>query len=160
MARGTFSRRVRNAVLTTHIIVSVGLLGEAAGLLAIAIRAANTDDPAFAETSHELLSMLSATFGIPLTLAALVTGVALGLGTRWGVFQYPWVYTKLALVISVAVVGGLFIGRAEEELLNGTGEPYGQLIAGAVYNVSALGVAVVLSVFKPGRPRQEEAVRP
>jgi len=34
------SRRVRNVLLTAHVIVSVGLLGDSAGFLAVSIRAA------------------------------------------------------------------------------------------------------------------------
>jgi hypothetical protein len=34
-------------------------------------------------------------FGIPLSFGALITGVLLGLGTKWGVFRYPWVTTTL-----------------------------------------------------------------
>jgi hypothetical protein len=40
--------------------------------------------------------MFSLVFGIPLSFGALLTGLALGLGTRWGVFTYPWVVGKLA----------------------------------------------------------------
>jgi hypothetical protein len=38
--------RARHALLTAHVIMSVGLLGDSAGFLAVAIRAATTDDPA------------------------------------------------------------------------------------------------------------------
>ena len=44
----TLSRTPRRAVLTAHIVVSVGLLGDSAGLLAVALQAASTDDPAVA----------------------------------------------------------------------------------------------------------------
>ena len=84
-------------MLTIHIVVSVGLLGDSAGFLAVAIRRATSDDPAFVDAAHDLLGMFALLFGIPLSFLTLLTGVALGLGTPWGVFRYPWVVVKLVL---------------------------------------------------------------
>ena len=94
---GRFGRRTRNIVLTIHIVVSVGLLGDSAGFLAVAIRRATSDDPAFVDASHDLLGTFALFFGIPLSFLALLTGLALGLGTPWGVFRHPWVIVKLVL---------------------------------------------------------------
>jgi hypothetical protein len=143
--------RARNALLTAHIVISVGLLGDSAGFLAVAIRAATTDNPAVALDSVSVLNMFSLVFGIPLSIGALLTGLALGLGTRWGVFRYPWVTAKLAIVISVMLVGGFIIGPAENAMLVGTDSAVTSLIAAAIYDVAALTLATGLSVFKPGR---------
>jgi hypothetical protein len=83
------ARRARQTLLTAHIALSVALLGDAAGYLAVAIRTRTLDDPALAHDSLKLLNMFSLLFGIPLSFAALLTGVALGLGTRWGVSAIP-----------------------------------------------------------------------
>lgn len=71
----------RKLILTIHIAVSVGLLGDSAGYLAVAIRGATTGDPALAHASYEMLRMFAFVFGVPLSFAALLTGLALGLGT-------------------------------------------------------------------------------
>ncbi len=94
--------------------------------------------------------MFSLVFGIPLSVASLVTGVALGLGTKWGVFRYPWVVAKLLLVVSVMAVGGFVIGPALTAVLEGGQNATSRLVAAAAYDVAALGLATVLSVFKPG----------
>jgi uncharacterized membrane protein len=143
-------RRWRNALLTIHIIASVALLGDVMGFMAIAVRMAGTDDPAVVLTSVGILETFSATFGIPLTLLSLVSGIVLGLGTHWGVLQHPWTMIKLALNVSVAVVGTLVLGPAEGAIRAGTGTAT-PLIAGAAWDIAALGTAVVLSVYKPGR---------
>ena len=57
----------RQALLTGHIVVSVGLLGDSAGFLAVAIRAASTDDPEVATACYELLES-SASFRPGITL--------------------------------------------------------------------------------------------
>ncbi len=150
IVRWPLPRRAREAVLTAHIMVSVGLLGDAAGFLAISLRASKLPDHhAVLELGH-VLNMLSMWFGIPLSFAAIFTGITLGLGSKWGVFRYPWVTTKLGLIVSVMFVGGMFIGPAEAALLAGKGDATHPLILASAYDVIALSLATVLSVFKPG----------
>ena len=102
-----------------------------------------------AHASYDILGLLSVAFGIPFSIVALGTGIALGLGTRWGTFRYPWVIAKLALLASLMVVGGVALGPAEDAALDGSGT--GGLIAGAVWDLLAISVAIGLSVFEPGR---------
>ena len=85
----------------------------------------------------------------------MITGVILGIGSKWGVFRYPWVITKLLLTISVALVGSFVIGHAENALLEGARDGEAMLIAGRAWDVLALSVAAVLSVFKPGKRRSQ-----
>jgi hypothetical protein len=153
----TLSPRARRAVLTAHIVASVGLLGDVAAVLAVNIRAATTSDPALAQSSYELLQMFSAVFGIPLSFTALITGVTLGLGTKWGVLRHPWVTVKLGLLLSVILVGALVIGPATSAMHNGEGGAETRLIVAASWDVLALTAATTLSVYKPTRAR---AARP
>jgi hypothetical protein len=145
---------VRRAVLTIHIVAGVGLLGDVAAVLAINVRAATTGDPALAAASYELLGMFTVLFGIPLSFGALVTGVVLGLGSKWGVARYAWVTAKLVLLIGVILVGALVLGPGTEAMRSGDGGAEARLIAGAGYDVVALTLATGLSVFKPGRRRR------
>jgi hypothetical protein len=154
VAGRTLSPRVRRAVLTVHIIASVGLLGDVAAVLAVNIRAATATDPGFASASYELLQMFSLVFGIPLSFTALISGLTLGLGSKWGVLRHTWVTAKLVLVLSVILVGALVIGPATNEMRNGTGDSETVLIAAAAWDVLALTLATVLSVYKPGRRRR------
>jgi len=150
-SRLTLSPFLRKLVLTIHIIVSVGLLGDSAGYLAVAIRGAVSSDLSTANLSYQTLRMFALVFGIPLSFAALLTGMLLGLGTKWGVFRYPWVTTKLLLIVSVIAVGAVVLNEGMNAMLTGRGGAEGQLIAGAAYDVVALTTATVLGVFKPGR---------
>jgi Predicted integral membrane protein (DUF2269) len=146
-----FGRRLRNTMLTAHIVVSVALLGDSAGFLAVAIRRAASDDPAFVDAAHDLLGTFALYFGIPLSFLALLTGIALGLGTPWGVFRYPWVVAKLVLIITVIIVGATVLRPVLSDDTNAGDAP---LIVGAAYDVTALTVATALGVFKPGRSRR------
>jgi uncharacterized membrane protein SirB2 len=83
-----------------------------------------------------------------------VSGIALGMGTPWGVFRYPWVIAKLAVIVTVIVVGAAVLRPVldEDATRNGTA-----LIAGAAYDVAALTAATALAVVKPGRARTRAA---
>ncbi len=150
VGRRRFHRRTRNTVLTAHIAVSVGLLGDSAGFLAVAIRRALSDDPAFVAASHDLLGTFAFVVGIPLSFLALLTGVALGLGTTWGIFRHWWVIAKLALIVTVIAVGAIVLRPV---LTDDPDVGSGPLIAGATWDVAALTTATALGVFKPGRAR-------
>ena len=141
------------SVLTFHIIVSVGLLGDSAGYLAVAVHSAQLTDPVAADASYRILQMLAFMFGIPLSFAALLSGLWLTYITKWKLLRYPWVLLKFLLIISVILVGALVLKGGMEAMLNGTGGAENKLIAGAIYDVIALIIAVALSVFKPGKRR-------
>jgi hypothetical protein len=155
--RRVFSQRVRQTILTAHIMMSVGLLGDSAGFLAVAIRAARAADHDVVVQLAKVLNMFALVFGIPLSFGALLSGLALGLGTKWGVFRYPWVTTKLLLIVSVMLVGGFIIGPALTVILERGGGDTSRLIAAASYDVLALGLATGFSVFKPGGPFRRAA---
>jgi hypothetical protein len=149
-------RRARLTILTAHIMMSVGLLGDSAGFFAVAMRAHGSAGRDAMLPLIETLKMFSLVFGIPLSFGALITGIVLGLGSKWGLFRYPWVTAKLLLVVSVMAVGGFVIGPTTDAILAGRvlqpgGDATMRLMAAAAYDVAALALATVLSVFKPGR---------
>ena len=154
MSRVRLSPNARRALLTAHILLSVGLFGDVAGFLAVAIRATGTDDPEIARATYDTLAMFSLVFGIPLSFGALLTGIALGLGTKWGVLRYPWTTAKLILILTVILVGSFVLGPSVEEMRDGSGGVERRILFGAGWDVAALGTATVLSVFKPGKARK------
>jgi uncharacterized membrane protein len=151
--RWPLAPRMRRAVLTAHIVAAVGLLGDCAALLAIHVRAATTADPAGAASAYELQDMFSFIFGIPLSFAALLTGIVLGFSSKWGVLRHGWVTLKLLAIVSVILVGALVIGPANAAMLDGEGGKETVLILATAYDVLVLSLATGLSVFKPRRRR-------
>jgi len=143
----------RRALLTAHIVASVGLLGASSALLALAVTASGTSDPDLSHSAATLVQTFGFVFGIPLSFTGLLTGIALGLGTKWGVLRYPWVMTKLALLVTVILSGALLIGTSARRMVDGDGGGT-LLIAAASYNVAALLTSTALSVYKPGRRRR------
>jgi len=153
--RWSLSPKVRRAVLTVHIVTSVGLLGDCATLLAASLYAAGADDPAAATSTYELMSVFSFVFGIPLSFASLISGLVIGFATKWGVLRHWWVTAKLLLIVSVILVGALVIGPSEAIMIDGDGGRETALSIAAGYQIAALLLATSLSVFKPrGRTRR------
>ena len=85
--------------------------------------------------------MFQILFGIPLSFAALATGLTLAIGGRWGVLRYPWVTIKLALLVSVILVGALLLGPSVDAIRSGDGDVEGRIVAGAGWDVAALTLA-------------------
>lgn len=146
LRRFTWSPRTRKSLLTAHIIVAVGLLCDSAGFLAVSIRR-SMESGAAREATNDVLTMFAFLFGIPLSFLALITGVLLAIGSRWGVFRYPWVDAKLLLIVSVILVGALVLNGSLDDSTSSSAP----LIVGSAWDVVALAVATGLAVFKPGR---------
>jgi hypothetical protein len=146
------SPRARRTVTTIHIVSGVGLLGATSATLLLAINGAATDEVAFADSIYRLMSLNSAVFGIPLSMLSLVTGIVLGLGTRWGVLRHWWTTLKLLLILGVLVNGSLMIGPTVDELRDAPMAAGAQTRAvfAAALSAAMLLTATSLSVFKPG----------
>jgi hypothetical protein len=97
-------------------------------------------------------------------LVCLVTGVVLGLGTRWGLLRYWWVAVKLVLnlvlctLIILALEPGMgAVAAYGRDLAAGTEAPseVSSLFFPPAVSLTALTIATVLSVVKPwGRLRR------
>lgn len=142
-------RRAHKHLLWVHIVASVGLLGATSSSLLLALIAATTTDDALARSAYRLISTQSAAFGIPLSLLAIATGVALGVASKWGVLRYRWTTAKLGLVVLVMVNGALAIGPTTGARIDGDGSAWALPIALSA-TLAMLAGSVVLAVFKPG----------
>jgi len=122
-------RRTWKLLLTVHIASSAGWLGVAYVYLVFAL----TGTP---------VGRLDVVAWIPVGSVALVSGLLLGLGTRWGLVRYWWVLAKLVLNCAALVVPVL-TRRA------------GEVLDPAIASVVVLTTATVLSTYKPfGRVRR------
>jgi hypothetical protein len=139
-------RRGRKPLLVLHIAASVGLMGAVASGVLIAIAAAT--DRVEGDSAYELMSLQSAVFGIPLSFASLLSGIALGSATKWGTLRYRWTTAKLALQLLVILNGAFLLGPTVSARLDGDGSPWFLVFAESA-SVTMLLLAVVLTVFKP-----------
>ena len=89
----------RKLLLTVHLVVSVGLVGADISVIILGLAGLTSGVPELIRASYISMELLVSTVLLPLTVAALFTGILLGLGTSWGLVRYYWVLTKLVLTI-------------------------------------------------------------
>lgn len=115
-------RRWRKAVLIAHILSGVGWIGVDLALLPLVITGLTTDDGETAAASYRAIGILVPWTVPALSLLIVITGVTLGLGTKWGLIRYWWVAVKLAisLLLTVLVFVALLPGVNALEVTSAT----------------------------------------
>jgi hypothetical protein len=149
--------RLRKFALAAHIALSVGWIGAVAGYIALDVTAATGQDARTLRGVYLAMEVIAWYVIVPLALAALLTGLVMSLGTRWGLFRYYWVLISLLLTIFATVV--LLVetqtishyavvasdpATSGEEL-----RALGSTLVHSVGGTIVLLVIVVLNVYKP-----------
>ena len=151
------SRRVRLAVLTVHVGASVGSLGAVASFLILAIAGFTATDVVAMRSAYLGMDSIALFVVFPTISIALLSGLAEGLITRYGLFRQKWVVAKLVLTTVALVVLVAKIPLVDEAARMARQDgPYPQLyLVGLqllVHAAGGLGVlltALALSVYKP-----------
>ena len=162
-------RRARKAVLVLHIASAGAWIGLDVVLAVLVVIAATTSDPGRAALCLQALELFATGPMLVTGLACLVTGLVLGLGTKYGLVRYWWVAVKLVLnvVLVVLVATALRSGvhdAAEQGRALAAGKvgsvPIGDLKFPPIVSPLALMVATTLSVYKPWGRLRRKAVLP
>jgi hypothetical protein len=155
--------RTRKGVLVTHIASAGAWLGMEAVLGVLVFTALGTQNHQVAAVCYQALELFAAWPLLTAGLLTLVTGVILGLGTKYGLIRYWWVATKLALNLVLCLLVLILLAPGLPEVAG-----YGRALAvdaaatrdtsGLMYPPLVSGVALLfamsLSLFKPwGRVR-------
>jgi hypothetical protein len=160
----------RKALLAVHVIVAVGWFGLDLCLLVLAVTGAVTGDPLLRRAAYLALGQLGGTLIIPVSVAALVTGITLAAGTRWGLVKYRWVLVSLLLTtpMTAAVIFALLPllqGAAHAAATHTSaaaavgGERFSVIIASSAEMAVLITIAVI-NIVKPwGRTRRAPAGR-
>lgn len=153
-------------LLLLHIVVSVGWLGLNVGNLTLAITGLTTDDPGTQHAAFGAMYLIGGPLLIPVSLLALVSGVLLGMNTKWGLVRYRWVLVKLTLTVIAVVLIPLSLLPGLRELsqlmadtpadqLADPGALALDMLAAGIVSTSMYLTNAVLSVLKPwGRTRR------
>ncbi|MGX2995935.1 DUF2269 domain-containing protein [Streptomyces sp. JNUCC 64] len=159
------SRRARRAVLVLHVVFSAGWLGLSLALLALALTAVVTDAPGTVAASYRSMAVFTDWLIVPLSLTTLATGLALSLGTAWGLLAHRWIATKffLTLAATTASVFALRPEVSETAARAATGERITGTLDLVFPPAVSLGTYVfmaVISVLKPwGLTRRGRNIR-
>ena len=95
---------LRKLVLALHLTVSVGWIGAVAAYLALDLTAATGKDEQLLRTAYLGMDLIAINVIVPLALTALVTGLVVALGTKWGLFRHYWVVISFLLTVFATVV--------------------------------------------------------
>lgn len=141
--------RSRRAIVVLHVISSVAILGQVWVNAVLAVIAILT--PGSARAAYSFMQALVYASAAPLSVLALVSGVVLGLGTKWGVLRFRWVAAKLVLLLITVLTGITIQGPLLDGLLaapSPTAQAANLVTTGVQFVL--LVVATWLSVVKPG----------
>jgi hypothetical protein len=100
----TMSPGLRRFVLAVHLTFAVGWIGAAAAYLGLGVAAENSQEPQTVRSAWIAMELIGWSIIVPLALASLLTGLAMGLGTRWGLFRHYWVVFSLTLTAFATVI--------------------------------------------------------
>lgn len=156
--------RARKTFLLLHILSAGAWFGIDVVLAVLVFTALGTDDTDVVVTCLRALELFAVWPMLAASLTCLVTGVVLGLGSKYGLLRYWWVAAKLVINVgmSALILFALRSGigdaaRYADRLAAGdpTAVLPGDLIFPPIVSPTLLLIAFVLSVFKPwGRIRR------
>ena len=147
---------VRRFTFTTHITSSIGWIGAALAFLAIAVIGFTSDDPVKVRGAYLLMAPAAWFVLVPLAHASLLSGIALSLGTSWGLFRHLWVVFKLGITVFATVILLIYMGTFRQ-MAGVAADPVMDLavvrnaspIVHAILALILLLAATVLGVYKP-----------
>lgn len=149
-------RRVRQVWMVLHIISSIGWLGIILAAIALSVAGMNTDDLDRVNSLYVAMEVLATAFFLPGTLLLVLTGVVLGLGTKWGLVKWWWVAVKLVIGLALFAAGAFNLRFAVYNAAEKASElkPLESSVDVSLFGMlsvmAALGIfAALLSVLKP-----------
>lgn len=162
--RINLGRRTHKGVLLVHIMSSGAWIGIDVVMAVLVFTAWSTDDVQKAVICYQALELFAVWPLITAGLLSLLTGILLGLGTKYGLVKYWWVVVKLTLnlLLTTLVVISLRFGVADlaeygRQLAAGTPafERSSDMLYPPIVSPTALTIAFILSIYKPwGRIRK------
>jgi hypothetical protein len=164
----TFTPALRRFTFTTHVTSSVGWVGAVTAFLALAIIGFTSDDETTVRGAYLVMAPAAWFVLVPLAHASLLSGIALSLGTPWGLFRHYWVVLKLAITVFATAILLIYMGTfrqmagvAADPVLDLAVVRNASPIVHAILALVLLLGATVLGVYKPlgmtayGKRRQE-----
>ena len=162
--RWRLDARLRKTVLLIHIVAGGTWFGLDVAMAVLVFTAIGTDSAAVRAHTLQSLQLVTVWPMFSVAMLSLITGMLLGLGSRYGLVRYWWVAIKLGLnlVLATLIVTSLRgevteaadLGR-QLTLGANLGWDFTDLLYPPIVSPTALTVAFLLAMFKPwGRIRR------
>lgn len=151
----TLTPGVRKFALTVHLTCSVGWIGAVVAYLALGVAAVTSPDVQTVRAAWTAMDITGWWAIVPLSIAALLTGLVISLGTRWGLLRHYWVLISLGLTIlcTVVLVVHMPTVSAMARLARTTDGADVRALGGDLFHpgvgLLVLLVIAVLNVYKP-----------
>ena len=151
-----FAPALRRFTFTTHVTSSVGWVGAVLVFLALAAIGLTSQDETTVRGAYLLMAPAAWFVLVPLAHAALVSGIALSLGTPWGLVRHYWVALKLVITAFSTVILMIYMGTFRQ-MAGVAADPVVELglvrnpspLLHAILALLLLLAATVLAVYKP-----------
>src|SRR5919106_377133 len=151
-----FAPALRRFTFTTHVTSSVGWVGAVLVFLALATLGLTSQDERTVRGAYLVMAPAAWFVLVPLAHVSLFSGVALSLGTPWGLIRHYWVALKL-VITAFSTVSLMIYMRTFRQMAGVAADPVVEL--GLVQNPSPLLHAIlalvllisatVLAIYKP-----------
>lgn len=141
----------RRLLLAVHLLCSVGWVGGVLAYLALAFAVPLADDPAVTRAAWIGMELVGWYVLAPLAVLSLLTGVALALGTRWGLLRHYWVVISLTGTTLLTVVLLLHlpsVSRTADAARAGAAVHGSDVPHALIGGILLIGI-LVLNVLKP-----------
>ena len=151
-----FAPAIRRLTFATHVTSSAGWVGAVLVFLALASIALISEDERTVRGACLVMAPAAWLVLVPLAHASLLSGIALSLGTPWGLFRHYWVVLKLAITLFSTVILLIYMGTFRQ-MAGVAADPVVQLglirnpspVVHAVLALILLLIATWLAVYKP-----------
>ena len=150
---------VRRLLLPAHVVSSVGWLGAILAFIALGVAGlSRPHDGGIVQAVYPAMELVGWYALVPLSGAALLTGLSLSLATEWGLFRHYWVAAKFVLTVGATGLLLIHMPSVSRAAALASQGPVGaefsglqvRLLIDAVLATLVLLVATGLSIYKPG----------
>ncbi len=156
---------IRKLVLAVHLVLSLGWIGAILAYVA-ADAVATSDDAVVAAAGWMVMATIGWNVLVPLAVGSLLSGIAIAMGTPWGLLRHYWVVFSLVLTVfaaAVLVAHMPSVSATAQALASGASHAPDARHAGAatgggsrgdlLHAVGGLGVLLVVAVLNVYKPR-------
>ena len=152
----SFAPALRRFTFTTHVTSSVGWIGAVFVFLALAAIGLTSQDERTVRGAYLVMAPAAWFVLVPLAHASLLSGIAVSLGTPWGLFRHYWVVVKLGITLFSTVILMIYMGTFRQ-MAGVAADPVVELglvrnpspMIHAILALILLLMATVLGVYKP-----------
>ena len=153
-----FAPALRRFTFTTHVTSSVGWVGAVVVFLALAAIGLTSQDERTVRGAYLVMAPAAWFVLVPLAHTALFSGIALALGTPWGLIRHYWVALKLVITVFSTVILLIYMGTFRQ-MAGVAADPVVELglvrnpspLLHAILALALLLAATVLAIYKPFR---------